>query len=215
MRLDPIIIRRFAELEAKAEPVLKAKTPGVGTTYFKVPSGAYKEWATNVLNLLQRTFGESSIHYKNFSEHYANFLGWESDFIDSHSIFKAAREDYEGGYLFNVRALAKAEVLSDAISQAKDLLRAGYKDPACILARVALEATLKDLADRHNVAQGKLDRMNADLSKVGAYNMAKQKQITAWAEIGNKAAHGDWTQYSDQDAVAMVQGVEALVADLI
>lgn len=75
MRLDPIIMRRFAELEAKAEPVLKAKTPGVGTTYFKVPSGAYKEWATNVLNLLQRTFGESSIHYKNFSGHYANFLG--------------------------------------------------------------------------------------------------------------------------------------------
>ncbi|MEI2772485.1 MAG: hypothetical protein V9G98_17720 [Candidatus Competibacter sp.] len=44
--------------------------------------------------------------------------------------------------------------------------------------------------------------------------MAKQKQITAWAEIGNKAAHGDWTQYTDQDVAAMVVGVETLVADL-
>ena len=65
------------------------------------------------------------------------------------------------------------------------------------------------------VSPGKLDRMNADLSKAGAYNMAKQKQITAWAEIGNKAAHGGWSQYDEQDAVAMVQGVEVLIADLM
>jgi hypothetical protein len=44
--------------------------------------------------------------------------------------------------------------------------------------------------------------------------MAKQKQITAWAEIGNKAAHGEWTQYTDQDAAALVAGVEKLIADL-
>lgn len=80
---------------------------------------------------------------------------------------------------------------------------------------MSLEATLKDLSDQHGVVQGKLERMNADLCKAGVYNMAKQKQITAWAEIGNKAAHGEWSQYTDQDAVAMVQGGEALVADLL
>lgn len=182
--------------------------------HYKVPSDAYKEWATGVLNLLHRTFGESSIHYKNFFDHYQGFKGWVSNFQDSYGIFRAAREDYEGGYLFNIRTLAKAEVLSDALIQAKALLASGYKDPACILARVSLESTLKDLAGRYGVAEGKLDRMNADLTKLGAYNMAKQKQITAWAEIGNKAAHGDWSQYTTQDAEAMVNGVEALVADL-
>jgi len=218
MHLDPIIIRRFKELNAKAEAALAAKVVDFTTTegkpYYKIPSGLYKEWATNVLNLLHRTFGESSVHYKNLADHYAKFEGWVSDFDDSYGIFRAAREDYEGGYLFNIRTLAKAEVLSDAISQAKELLSSGYKDPACILARVSLEAALKDLASRHGVTEGKLDRMNADLTKAGAYNMAKQKQITAWAEIGNKAAHGDWTQYTAQDAIAMVAGVESLVADL-
>jgi HEPN domain-containing protein len=111
--------------------------------------------------------------------------------------------------------LAKAEVLSDAISQAKELLQAGYKDPACILARVALESTLKDLCDHRGITYGKLEKMNSDLCKANAYNMAKQKQITAWAEIGNKAAHGDWNQYTEHDASAMVQGVETLVADLL
>lgn len=218
MRLDPIVTRRFAELRTKAEAVLAAKavdfTDAEGKAYYKVPSGPYKEWATNVLNLLQRTFGEKSVHYMNFSELYKEFQGWVSNFDDCFGVFKAAQEDYEHGYLFNIRTLAKAEVLADALAQAKDLLSSGYKDPACVLARVALEAALKDLAAKHSVLEGKLDRMNADLTKIGAYNMAKQKQITAWAEIGNKAAHGEWNAYTNQDAIAMVAGVEALVADL-
>lgn len=218
MRLDPIIQRRFEELRVKAEAIAAAKyldfTSVDGVSYFNVPSAQFKEWATNVLNLLGRTFGEGTPHYQNFAEHYSSFRGSQSDFQDSFGIFKAAAEDYAGGYLFHVRTLAKAEVLADAIQQAKELLASGYKDPACILGRVSLEAALKDLAAKHGVAEAKLDKMNADLCKAGAYNMAKQKLITAWADIGNKAAHGDWSAYTDQDAVAMVNGVEALVADL-
>ncbi|MAT94982.1 MAG: DUF4145 domain-containing protein [Halioglobus sp.] len=219
MHLDPIILRRLQELQLKGEGVIAAKildfTDSEGKSYFKVPTASYKEWATNVLNLLQRTFGDNSIHFQNFKQHYTEFDGWLSDCEDNFAIFSAAKEDYEGGYLFSFRALAKAEVLSDALTQAKELLATGYKDPACILARVALESVLKDLADRNGVQHGKLDKMNADLSKTGAYNMAKQKQITAWAEIGNKAAHGEWSKYTEGDATAMVSGVEALVADLL
>jgi hypothetical protein len=220
MRLDPIVTRRFQELQQKADGVIGAKiiddfmSNEYGMRYYIVPSELYKEWATNVLNLLQRTFRESSIHYQNFAAHYGSFDGSESSFHDSYGIFKAAREDYEGGYLFNICTLAKAEVLADAMTQAKELLHAGYKDPACILARVSLESALKDLVRKFDIAEGKLDRMNAELCKAGAFNMAKQKQITAWAEIGNKAAHGDWGQYTEHDAAAMITGVETLIADL-
>lgn len=218
MYLDPIISRRFQELQTKGEVVRSAKvldfTSNEGVPYYKVQSGPYKEWATNVLNLLQRTFGETSVHYKHFAALYEDFSGWESSFEESFGVFKAAKEDHEGGYLFNIRTLAKAEVLSDALAQANSLLASGYKDPACVLARVALESTLKDLAALHGLPTGKLDRMNADLAKAGAYNMVKQKQITAWADIGNKAAHGDWSGYTAQDAAAMVAGVESLVASL-
>ncbi len=218
MSLDPVIQRRFVELRDKADTIALGKvrdfTSLEGVPYYRVSSAQYKEWATNVLNLLGRTLGESSPHYQHFSQHYADFKGWFSDFEDSFGIFKAAAEDYAGGYLFNVRTLAKAEVLADAMGQAKELLASGYKDPACILARVALEAVLKDLASKHGVTEAKLDRMNADLCKAGVYNMVKQKMITAWSEIGNKAAHGEWSSYTAQDATAMVHGVEALVADM-
>ncbi|MCV2361705.1 hypothetical protein LNV08_22315, partial [Paucibacter sp. TC2R-5] len=189
-----IITRRFSELRHKAEATLAAKVVEFhdqnGKAFYKIPSGTYREWATNVLNLLQRTFGESSVHYKHFAESYSAFQGWVSDVEVSFGIFKAAEEDYLGGYLFQIRTLARAEVLSDALDQAKELLRLGYKDPACILARVALESALKDLSAKNGVAEGKLDRMNAELTKAGAFNVVKQKQITAWADIGNKAAHG-------------------------
>lgn len=218
MRLDPIITRRFSELRNKGEAGLAAKVvdfhDGSGKAYYKVSAGIFKEWATNVLSLLQRTFGESSVHYRHFAESYGSFGGWVSDFEISYGIFKAAEEDYLGGYLFNVKSLVKVEVLGDAITQAKELLTHGYKDPACILARVALEVVLKDLAAKYELPAGKLERMNADLSKAGAFNMVKQKQITAWADIGNKAAHGDWASYSEEDAQAMLSGVELLVSDL-
>lgn len=219
MALDPIITRRFTELSAKAESLSQKKqhsfTSDDGKQYFTIPSGPFKEWATNAMNLLLRTFGENSVHYRHFAEHYKKFSEFESEFEDCRSIFNAAREDYAGGYLFNIRVLAKAEVLTDALTQTKELLRGGYKDPACILARVALETTLKELSGKHAVPLGALDRMNSELCKAGAYNMAKQKQITAWADIGNKAAHGEWGEYNDADARAMVEGVEAIVADLL
>ena len=218
MHLDPIIVRRFSELAAKGEAVRAAKSVNFtdieGKPHFVVPTHLFREWATNVLNLLHRVFGEQTPHYKNFQEHYDTFGGWLHDFENAYGVFKAAAEDFNGGYLFNVRTLAKAEVLADALTQAKELLTANYKDPACILARVALESALKDLAGKFGVPEAKLDKMNADLCKVGAYNMARQKQITAWAEIGNKAAHGEWSAYTVIDATGMVTGVENLVAEL-
>ena len=219
MRIDPIISRRFAELATKGEAVLSKKawlfTSDEGVQYFTIASAPFNEWATNVQNLLQRIFGEDSVHYRNFSEHYKRFSKYESEFLNCHAIFMAAREDYEGGYLFNVSSLAKAEVLSDALAQAKELLNANFKDPASVLARVALETILKELSTKYKIAHSKVDRMNADLCKAGVYNMAKQKQITAWAEIGNKAAHGDWNDYNANDTRAMIDGVESLIADLL
>lgn len=216
MRLDPLISRRFEELTTKAEEVSKTRqSGGFGGNDFSVSSALFKEWATNALSLLDRSFGRESVHFVSLSKHCDGFIGWERQFEECRSIFKAAREDYEGGYLFSVRALVKAEVLSDAFQQARELLASNYKGPACILCRVALEAVLKELCDRKTISHGKLDKMNADLCKAGVYNMAKQKQITAWAEIGNKAAHGEWDQYTSNDAQAMLDGVESLVADIL
>ncbi len=134
MALDPIVSRRFDELTAKADNVAKQRehafTSDTGKRYFTIPSAPFREWATNVLNLIQRTFGEDSVHYRHFNEQYTGFDGFESGFLNCRAVFAAAREDYEGGYLFNVRALAKAEVLSDALSQAKEPPKCRLQGPS-------------------------------------------------------------------------------------
>lgn len=214
MKMDDLVQQRFSELTQKAEEL--AKTRGHGDDYEAgVSSEKFTEWATSVLNLLQRIFGEDSIHYKNFQEHYKKFNGYFRTFVICRGILNSAKEDYEGGYLFNTRALIQAEVFDDVLEQASELWRAGYKDGACVIAGVTLETTLKELCSRKGIPHGKLDRMNADLCKANAYNMGMQKQITAWAERRNKAAHGEWGTYTEADVENMIRGVTRLIAEYL
>jgi HEPN domain-containing protein len=219
MRLEKLVLKRFEELKQESEEILDKKVvdfvSNEGKTYYEIPLPLLNGWGTKVLNLLVRTFGENNVHYNNFFEKFKSSQGSLEEFEICKAIFLAAKEDYEGGYLFNVRSLIKAEVLSDALDQATQLLDAGYKDPACVLIGVALESTLKELCTREGIPLGKLDKMNVELCKAELYNMVKQKQITAWADIRNKAAHGDWGAYSEEDAKDFLEGVKRFTADYL
>ncbi len=215
--MNPLVLKRFKELDHKAELILSGKRPSHrasdGSGYFAVDDVASTEWIVGVLNLLVRVCGKDSEHYKVFEQYRKQFLGYESGFRQLKAILDAAREDYENGYLFNMRGLIQAEVFDDALSQASELLAAGYKDPACVVAGVTLETTLKELCTRHGLAHGKLDKMNADLCKGGVFNMAMQKQITAWADRRNKAAHGDPAASNAADVDDMIRGVNRFIAE--
>ena len=218
MHRDSLIQKRLEELEAKGKSIAAAKYSQVanvrsGRSVDYVPFADTKGWGTSVLSLLRQAFGLESVHTQQFEEAFANFSGYLSSFRTLYAIFASAKEDYEGGYIFSLRGLVKAEVLSDALEQAEELLNSGYKDPACVLIGVSLEIAVKELASRHSVPIAKLDKMNADLCKAGAYNVAKQKQLTAWADLRNKAAHGDWGAYSAEDIQDMHSGVLRFLGD--
>ncbi|MFQ5957293.1 MAG: DUF4145 domain-containing protein, partial [Candidatus Brocadiales bacterium] len=199
MKLQPIILKRFKELEEKIEEV--EQTRYTGHLHDGVSRNIFEEWANSVLNLLQRVFREESVHFKNFTLVYDRSAGWLAEEFDGcKGIFRAAKSDYEGGYLFKIESLVSAEVIDDVLEQAQHLLDNGYKDPACVIAGVALETTLKKLCDKHSLPKGKLDKMNADLAKAGIYNVGMLKQITAWADRRNNAAHGNWDTYTKEDA---------------
>jgi hypothetical protein len=218
MHRDSLIQKRLDELSVKGSAIAaaaysKISNPRSGRTTEYVSFPETQGWATSVLSLLRQAFGESSIHTQQFQALFAGFSGYLSSFKSLYAVFSAAKEDYEGGYIFNLRGLIKAEVLSDALEQAEELLNAGYKDPACVLAGVSLEIAIKDLAARQNLPAGKLDKMNVELCKAGAYNIAKQKQITAWADLRNKAAHGEWSAYTEPDVRDLLGGVQRFIAD--
>jgi len=218
--MNPTVIRRFSELADKADRILEAKTLDFvshdgGKRFYDIDAAEFRGWAASVLNLLQRIFGEDSMHFRHFTKQEERVNDNEGEFRAALAIFHAAREDYEGGYLFNMQSLVKAEVFDEVLEQANALLGSGYKDPACVVVGVALETTLKGLCSREGIPHAKLDKMNADLAKAGKYNKGMQKQVTAWADRRNCAAHGEWQAYSKADVQDMMAGVTRLIAELL
>jgi len=217
MRIDPLVERRLDELLAKADGIKSARRASSfrQSTVYKVSSSDVFGWTASAESLLLGVLGEVSPHLRALRVARESFNGYESEFDSLRAVLASAREDYLGGYLFTFTALIKAEVLGDALFQADALLSSNFKDPACVLVGVALEVAVKELARQAALPEAKLDRMNADLCKAGRYNLVKQKQITAWAELRNKAAHGQWTEYTADDVRDMFLGVQRFVADYL
>jgi hypothetical protein len=212
---DQIIVKRFEELAQKAEAVAGTRRPATLGNLFVVDEGKYYEWAVSALGLIERVFGPDSAVFDNFRRLHGAFKGYDSEFYKIRGVFQAAKEDYEGGYLVKMRGLVYAEALDSDLDQASELLAAGYKDPACVVAGVVLETALKELCKKNGVPIAKLDKMNADIAKLGIYNVGMQKQITAWADRRNNAAHGNWKAYGTADVEDMIKGVTRFIAEYL
>jgi hypothetical protein len=61
-------------------------------------------------------------------------------------------------------------------------------------------------------AKQKLDTMNSDLAKAGAYNKNDQKQGTAWAGFRNDAAHGNYRNYGNGEVRLMLAGIRDFIS---
>ena len=133
--------------------------------------------------------------------------------IDMVGVLRALRREYDEGYLTTVKGLVRAEVFADILGMAEHLLEQGYKDPAAVLVGGVLEEHLRSLcADRSIPTETsgrpkKAAAMNADLFRVSAYNKLDQKNVTAWLDLRNKAAHGSYDQYTQEQVRMMLSGV--------
>ena len=159
-----------------------------------------------VVNVLSRVFGADSEHYKNFSSQPIGQGLTYSPTRRAFGVLQAALEDYEQGYLFNLRELIEAEVFSDFLDQSETLISAGYYAPAAVVIGSVLEDSLRRLAERAELElpdKPKLDRVNSVLAKAGVYPKLTQKRITAFADIRNSAAHGEWDAFGGKDVKDM------------
>jgi uncharacterized protein YutE (UPF0331/DUF86 family) len=60
-----------------------------------------------------------------------------------------------------------------------------------------------------------MNRLIDELKRNGIFNELKAKQLRAWADIRNKAAHGDFEQFNRSDVKMMLSGVENFLADYL
>jgi len=210
--------KRFEELLVQAEEIAatqQRRRSEYSGSYNEVDRERLLGWTVKVKNLLANACGTDSEHYRAFvvADEPLSFEDNVARFLRTRSVFLAAKEDFEGGYLSSVRILVQAEVFSTELDQARELLSSGYAAAAAVITGVVLETNLRELCTRQGIAVGKLERMNADLVKAGAYNVLVQKRITALAAIRNSAAHGNTAEFTPSDVVGMLADVERLLEE--
>lgn len=208
--------QRFGELAEQLETLAATKQYRAGDFDGDfIDSNMFTGWKIKARHLIAMVCGEKSTHYTEFldKENGGFYSTNYADMLQLKAVFEATREDFEGGYLNSVRSLVQAEVFSNELEQAHELFRSGYHVPAAVVAGVVLETTLRQLCEDAEIAPGNLNKMNADLSKAGVYNLLVQKRITALADIRNNAAHGNPDKFTIDDVRDMIIKVEEFVTE--
>jgi hypothetical protein len=172
-------------------------------------------WLIKVKNIIEIIFGRTSTQFGTLEEltKHNNFFG-KSQINAIKGVLIGSLDDLENGFLLGQEFLIAGEIFDSVLEEAKHILNAGYKDPAAVLGRVVLEDALKRLARQEQLNDTqKASVINDELKKAGKYNQPQWRQIQAWLDIGNSAAHGKFYEYNEEQVREQIEGVERFLAN--
>lgn len=203
--------KRFVELEQSYKSIpFQRSQHGTGSY---VPDGKWQGWATSVQNLLSGVFGDKSPQWANFKTAYGECKGHDHDVRALESLFLAAKEDFDGGYVFDVDLRVSGEVFGDFVVLARQALSEGHKDVAAVLACAALEDALKRLAEANGLPvddKAMAEVVNA-LKSGGIVAGAQKSLLDAMPRIRNMAMHAQWSKITEPDVSSVLGFVEQLL----
>lgn len=133
------------------------------------------------------------------------------------AVIESLRMDLDSGYIQTMGELIHGEVFGDFLEMASHLLDEGYKDASAVIAGSALEAHLRQLCSKYGISieeSGKsknADRINSELTSASVYSKLEQKNITAWQDLRNKAAHGEYNKYVKDQVLIMIAGIQDFI----
>ena len=194
--------------------------------YKKLDPEKFIEWRTKAATLLALVIPPGHVHKDSVEETAA--LQCTYDLLQNAvSLLRGIKDDLEKGFLDGLASAIEAEIACDYMGQAEQLLAEGHSGklshvPAAVLAGAVLEKALRTLCDQQQppIAQKTtkgdhktLSPLIDELKKAGVFNEAKAKQLRAWADIRNLAAHGEFNQFKRSDVEAMIPSINNFLAD--
>lgn len=178
---------------------------------------------TRIKAIIKRITGEDSEYYKRIEDIFSHYEK-QYDHIKLEplkGVLDALYQDLKAGYLKSFSELIHADIFSDYIEMAEYLLDEGYKDPAAVITGSTLEEHLRKLCIKNGIdieimPHGKLkpkkaDGMNSDIANKDVYTKLEQKSVTAWLDLRNKAAHGKYSEYNENQVKQMIMGVRDFI----
>jgi hypothetical protein len=135
-------------------------------------------------------------------------------------IVEGLRKDLVAGYLVSASELIHADTFADFLEMAEHLVGEGYKDAAAVIAGSSLEAHLRNLCVKNSIPTDhppgsgkpkKADTMNGELGSASVYSKLDQKNVTAWLDLRNKAAHGEYDKYTRPQVELLISGIRDFI----
>jgi hypothetical protein len=203
------LVKEFAEFRARSEhddcSDVMSETKAV-------------ELATRAYAAIERVTGKNSIYSRRAEEIRTKNAYEQLKVMRLVGVLQSLSADLTAGYLRSLEELVHGELFGDFLDMAQHLVQSGYKDAGAVVAGSSLEAHLRQLAKRFGVptenttVRGsiepkKADLLNSDLVKAGAYSGLDQKNVTAWLDLRNKAAHGRYAEYQREQVEIMIDAV--------
>ena len=216
------LVTRVDELLEHGATVLATRRSSGGDRYRAehVDSAAMTGFRSATLSFIDRIYGSSSPYFQQITDKAdSNYAAACESAI---SVLKAIRSEIAGGWMFTLKGLVTAEVFADFLSMADHFLETGYKDPAAVMAGSVLEGHLRQLCSKSSIPLDevkdgktvplKADRLNSELARKGIYSKLDQKMVTAWLDLRNCAAHGQYAVYSAKQVENMQLGITEFMA---
>jgi hypothetical protein len=172
-------------------------------------------WATSAQSLIRAVYGENTPHYRNFCKAINDCNGYDHQVLLLRGVFLSAKDDFDGGFVFNVDLRVSGEVFGDFVALAKQSLSEGHKDVAAVLACAALEDALKRYAISNSLSiDGKTmqDVVNA-LKGSGLVAGAQKSLLDTMPKIRNAALHAEWNKLSEPDVASVIGFVEQFLVN--
>lgn len=206
--LTDTFAKRFTELQNEFDKMPFEREEGYSGSH--VANGFWHKWATSAQSLIAAAFGANSPHVRNFVSLYGSCRGYDYEVRALHAVFQSAKQDFEGGYVFNVELRVSGEVFGDFIALARQSLSEGHKDVAAVLACAALEDVLKryaSLNDLDTTDKGMAEIINT-LKAAGLVAGAQKSLLDAMPRLRNAALHADWAKIAEPDVSSVIAFVE-------
>jgi len=205
-------LKKSIELGNEASNLYQTSRSGYGNTKITIA------FLTSARAVVHRITGINSTYTKNLEEIMSR--EWQDDHKIDYILggLLSLNEDFNSGYLESYSELIHGETFGNFLEMADHLYEEGYKDAAAVIAGSTLEEHLRQLCNKNhiniehtntkgNIVPEKADKLNSDLASASVYEKLDQKNVTAWLDLRNKAAHGKYTEYTKEQVQLMISGI--------